>query len=237
MSMTTQPNNQPLKLNSRFILFIVMFYLTVSLAADVIAFKFANFFGFVESGATIIFPLTYVIGDVTCEVYGWNIAMRMVWFMLICEAIFALLITIIIHVPSYPHFGQYQNEYNDILDNLWIFVASGILGNAICSLLNVFFISKWKILAHGKAFWFRSILSTCISEFVLVLIVIGLSFAPMLNNAHNSVKIFFDAYFLEILYAIIFVIPAQYLVNVLKRLEGIDAYDYGVSYNPFKFIS
>ena len=226
-------SKNPLQLNSKFILFIVMIYLTVSLSADVIAFKFANFFGFVESGATIIFPLSYVIGDVTCEVYGWNIAMKMVWFMLICEALFAILITLVIHIPSYPHFGQFQNEYNDILNNLWLFVLSGIIANAICSLLNIFFISKWKILTKGKAFWLRSIFSTCISEFILVLITITLAFTPIIH-ANNSIKIFINAYALEILYAIIFVFPAQFFVNCLKKLEGIDAYDYGVSYNPFK---
>ena len=48
--------------------------------------------------------------------------------------------------------------------------------------------------------------------------------------------VFWDAYKLEIFYAILFVGPAQYLARLLKRSEGIDVYDHGVSYNPFKFI-
>ena len=48
--------------------------------------------------------------------------------------------------------------------------------------------------------------------------------------------VFVNAYLLEIVYAVIFVIPAQMLVLYLKRQEGIDAYDYGISYNPFNFI-
>ena len=213
-----------------------MFYITVRLAADIFDFKFTNFFGFMESGATVIFPLTYIIGDVTCEVYGWNTAMKMVWLMLICEAIFAILITGIIHIPSYPHIGHYQNEYNNIFDNLLLFVSAGIIANVVCSLLNVFLISKWKLLTRGRVFWLRSILSTCISEFILVLITIAIAFTPMLH-LKDSMRMVMNAYGLEILYAVIFVVPAQLLVTVLKKLEGIDAYDYGISYNPFKFIN
>lgn len=47
-------------------------------------------------------------------------------------------------------------------------------------------------------------------------------------------KVFADAYMLEIIYAILFVVPAKLLVNFLRHKEKIDAYDYGVSYNPFK---
>ncbi|PIQ44083.1 MAG: hypothetical protein COV52_02245 [Gammaproteobacteria bacterium CG11_big_fil_rev_8_21_14_0_20_46_22] len=228
------PNNKPLRLNSKFILLLAMAYMTVSISADVVAFKFAYFFGLIESGATILFPLTYIIGDVTCEVYGWKIAMKLVWYGLICEALFAILITSVIHLSS-SGIGQYQNEYTDILGHIWLFVFGGIISNAIAGLLNVYFISKWKIFAKGRVFWIRSILSTCISELILILLTVLIAFTPFIH-IKATMHIFFDAYFLEIIYALLFVYPAQLLVNFLKRSEGIDAYDYGVSYNPFKFI-
>ncbi len=227
-------NNKPLQLNSKYILFIVMVYTAVSITADVVAFKFTNFFGLVESGATIIFPITYILGDVTCEVYGWNTAMKMVWLGLACEGFFALLITFLIHLNSYG-IGQFQNEYIDILGNVWIFVVAGIISNAIAGLLNIFLISKWKILTEGKVFWIRSFLSTCISEFILIIITVLIAFVPFIHFK-ATMHVFRDAYLLEIIYALIFVFPAQYLVYFLKRSEGIDAYDYGVSYNPFKFV-
>jgi uncharacterized PurR-regulated membrane protein YhhQ (DUF165 family) len=66
-------NNEPLKLSSKYILLIAMIYVAVSVAADIVAYKYTRFFGLVESGATILFPLTYVLGDVISEVYGWGI--------------------------------------------------------------------------------------------------------------------------------------------------------------------
>ncbi len=224
--------NKPLNLNSKYVLFLAMFYTTVMLAADVVAFKFENFFGLVESGATIIFPLTYVLGDIICEVYGWNVTLKIVWIALLCEAIFAALITLIIHMPSYG-IGNYQEQYSNVLGNMWLFVIGGVISNSIAGVMNIYFMSKWKILSKGRYFWIRSILSTCISEFILIIITVFIAFLPFIKF-EMTLKVFLHAYFLEIVYAMVFVIPAKYLVDFLRYHENIDAYDYGVSYNPFR---
>lgn len=225
-------SNKPLTLNSKYILFIAMLYTTVMLAADVVAFRFDNVFGLVESGATIIFPLTYVLGDVICEVYGWKVTMRIVWLALLCEGIFAALITMIIYMPSYG-IGEYQDQYVNVLGNMGLFVLGGIVANTITGFLNIYCMSKWKVFTQGKVFWLRSIIATCISEFLLIIITVLIAFVPIIKF-ELTMKVFVHAYFLEIIYAIIFVIPAKYLVNFLRSKEHIDAYDYGVSYNPFK---
>jgi len=225
-------NNKPLVINSKFIVFLSMLYTTVMLAADVVAFRFQNFFGLVESGATIIFPLTYVLGDVICEVYGWKTAMRIVWLALLCEGLFAALITMIIHIPTYG-IGNYQEQYINVLGDMWLFVIAGIISNLFSGILNIYFMSKWKIIAQGKLFWLRSIISTCISEFVLIIVTVLIAFLPFIKF-EMTMKIFYEAYVLEIFYALLFVIPAKYLVNFLRNKEKIDAYDYGVTYNPFK---
>lgn len=225
-------SNQPLNINSRFIVFLAMLYTTVMLAADVVAFKFENFFGLIESGATIIFPFTYVLGDIICEVYGWKTTMRIVWLALLCEGIFATLITAILYMPSYG-IGEYQNQYINVLGNMWLFVLAGIVANIVSGLLNVYFMSRWKILMEGKVFWLRSILSTCISEFILIIITVLIAFLPFIKM-QMTLKIFVHAYLLEIFYALLFVFPAKFLVDFLRNAEKIDAYDYGISYNPFK---
>lgn len=225
-------NNTPLKINSKFIVFLAMLYTTVMLAADVVAFRFENFFGLVESGATLIFPFTYVLGDVMCEVYGWKTTMRIVWLALLCEGIFAFLITMIIHMPVYG-IGDYQDQYTNVLGNMWIFVLGGIAANIIAGLMNIYFMSKWKVLTQGRFFWLRSILATCISEFVLIIVTILIAFLPFIE-IQMTMRVFIHAYLLEVVYALLFVLPAKYLVDFLRNKEKIDAYDYGISYNPFK---
>lgn len=227
-------NNTPLKLNSKYILLIAMLYTAVSVAADVVAYKYTRFFGLVESGATILFPLTYVMGDVVAEVYGWGISMRIVWFGLFSEAFFALCLMFVLHLPAYG-IGHHQGEYTDVLGHIWLFVLGGIVANVVAGLLNVFFISKYKVRWKGEHFWLRSIVSTCISEFLLIFITVIIAFIPDIQFK-ATMHVFWDAYKLEIIYALIFALPAQYLVGFLKRAEGIDVYDCGISYNQFKFI-
>jgi uncharacterized integral membrane protein (TIGR00697 family) len=211
-----------------------MLYTAVSVAADVVAYKYTRLFGLVESGATILFPLTYVLGDVISETYGWGIAMRVVWFGLFSEAIFAICIVLVLHLPSYG-IGHYQNEYNDVLGNIWLFVCAGIIADSIAGLLNIYIISRYKVRWEGKFFWLRSIIATLISEFILIFITVIIAFTSEIK-LHETIHVFWDAYKLEIFYAIMFAIPAQLLSSYLKKSEGIDVYDYGISYNPFKFI-
>lgn len=219
--------------NSKHLLLIAMLYATASVSADIVAYKFSYFFGYVQSGATILFPITYVLGDISAEVYGWNNAMKIVWFGLISEVFFTCLIYFVVYLPS-SHVGNYQNEYSDITHGLGLFVFAGVVSNAFSGLLNVYFISKWKVITKGRFFWLRSIISTCISELILIGMTMAIAFIPFIE-IKSTFKLFLHAYTLEIIYALIFVIPAQLLVTYLKKSEGVDIYDTGISYNPFKF--
>ena len=125
-------------------------------------------------------------------------------------------------------------EFGTLPGRIWIFVLAGVFSNAVAGLFNVFLISKWKMLTKGRFFWIRSILSTCISELILILLTVLIAFTHFLHFK-ATMHVFFNAYLLEIIYAGIFVIPAQLLVKFLKLAENIDAYDHGTSYNPFKF--
>ncbi len=225
-------NCTPLALNSKYILPLAMIYAALMIAASTVAFKFVNLFGFVESGATIIFPLTYVIGDIICEVYGWNISMRIIWLGLLCESLFALLITLIIHMPNYG-IGPTNALFIESIGSIWLFVIAGVAANAIAFFVNISIISRTKILTNGRIFWLRSLFSTAISELIIVSFTGIIAFSSVLAGGHVF-HIIIDAYILEIAYALIFVFPAQLLVTILKKSEAIDAYDTGIKYNPFK---
>ena len=135
-------------------------------------------------------------------------------------------------MPAYG-IGDYQDQYINVLGHMWLFVMGGIIANVVAGLLNIYFMSKWKILMQGKVFWLRSIIATCISEFVLIVITIFIAFLPFIKM-QMTLKVFAHAYLLEVSYALLFVLPAKYFVDYLRNKEKIDAYDYGISYNPFK---
>jgi uncharacterized integral membrane protein (TIGR00697 family) len=229
-----KPINSRFRLNSRFLILFCMLYVAASTAADAVAYNFSTVMHLTLSGATIIFPFTYVLGDIISEVYGWKTAMKIVWLGLLAEIFFALLIMIDLHMPPALEVTITLEQHKQVLGNVWLFVTAGVISNAVAGLLNVYFISRWKVLMRGKFFWLRSILSTCISEFILIIITVMIAFLPFYGFMFTW-DVFVDAYILEILYALIFVFPAQLFVNYLKKAEGIDNFDYGVSYNPFIF--
>ncbi len=226
-------DNRPFELNSKFILPIIMLYVMATLAADVVAYKFVTIGPLVESGATLIFPLTYLLSDIVTEVYGYKIARKFIWLNLICELLFAVLIVAIVGMKS-PAFLHRQHYFNLALGNTLRFVVSGIIANIISDFLNVYLISKWKIFMKGKHFWLRSVASTSISELFLVVIT-GLSAFTGTISFMHVVKVVSSAYIMELFYAFIFVWPGWMLILFLKKAENIDTYDYNIDYNPFRF--
>lgn len=224
---------RPFELNSKFILPIIMLYVMATLAADVVAYKFTNIGPLRESGATFVFPITYLLSDVVTEVYGYKIARKFIWLNLICQLLFALIIVGIINLQSPPDLHS-QDYFNLALGNTLRFVVSGIIANIISDFLNVYLISKWKIFMKGKHFWLRSVASTSISELFLVVIMGWMAFIGTTSFA-NVAKVIVSAYILELFYAFIFVWPGWVLILFLKRAERIDTYDYNIDYNPFRF--
>ncbi len=234
MDVSLAKNRQEIfETSTQYLLPILMIYLMATLAADVVAYKFVKFGPLIESGATFIFPLTYLLSDVVTEVYGYKIARRFIWLNLLCELLFALLVVGIIRLQS-PTFWQHQSAFDHSLGNVLRFVVSGIIANIVSDFLNVYLISKSKIFMKGRYFWLRSLGSTAVSELLLVMITGFFAFTGTISLLKVA-QVAGSAYVLEILYALVFVWPGWLLILYLKKKEKLDIYDYDVDYNPFRY--
>lgn len=226
-SLSTAPRNI-----SYYILLLGMVNITISLAADVVAYKLVNLGPALLSGAPLIFPLTYIIGDIVAEVYGYTVAKKIIWITLVCELFFAIVIKLIIHLPS-PVFWHQQRSYNEVVDPVLRFVLAGILAVVSSSFINIYIISKWKILMKGRHFWLRSLGSSAIGGFILVLVTILVGFS---GTVHWS-KLFYmilSVYSIEVIYSLLGVWPASIITGFLKLEEQLDFYDIETNFNPFK---
>jgi uncharacterized integral membrane protein (TIGR00697 family) len=226
-TLSTTPKNI-----SYYILILGMVNITASLAADVVAYKLILLGPALLPGAPLIFPLTYVIGDIVAEVYGYTIAKKIIWITLVCELFFAIVIKLIIHLPS-PIFWQQQPAYNQVVDPILRFVLSGILAVISSSFINIYIISKWKILMKGRHFWLRSLGSSAIGGFILVLVTILFGFS---GNIHWSklIHMIFSVYPVEVVYSLLGVWPASIITGFLKLEEQLDVYDTETNFNPFR---
>lgn len=213
-----------------------MLFITIDLAAVSVAYKMValSVFFAINSGATFIFPITYALGDVITEVYGYKMAKKLIWLSLFLQFVFALLVMAVINLPK-PFYWDGNQAYFSVFGSILRFVFAGTAANLISNFMNVYIVSKLKIPFEGKLFWIRSIFSTIVSGFFLVSIVIGVGFIGENLSLTQSWTMFKSTYAIEIFYALILVIPAALVTRFLKRSENVDVYDKDTNFNPFDF--
>jgi uncharacterized integral membrane protein (TIGR00697 family) len=209
-----------------------MLYLAFLLAAVVVVYKVVAIGNFVVSEGTIIFPLTYLLGDMIAEVYGYQMSRRLIWFALICELIFTILVLLVIKLPG-PSFWHHQAAYNQVLGQLYHVTLANLIAIPAGAFVNAFALTRWKILTKGRYFWLRSLSSTAVGEFVFCLMAPTIVFLGILPFG-QVVHIIFSTYLVKLVCAVIFIYPSVILVGLIKRFENVDIYDYSTNFNPFR---
>lgn len=182
--------------------------------------------------AVILFPLTYIIGDVFTEVYGFRKARNIIWLGFVCS-FFAVLIYIITIALPHPGYWESQGAYEAVLGTTPRVAAASFAGYLFGEFSNSIILSKLKVMSKGKKLWVRTILSTVIGEGLDSFIFIMISFWGTMENSVVLNMILFQ-YLFKVAYEILFT-PVTYLVvKLIKRKEGIDVYDEGIKYNLVK---
>lgn len=231
-------SNTPKIVPYKYILFISMFFITIDLAAVSVSYKMVsiNKYFYINSAATYIFPLTYCLGDIVTEVYGYNMARNLVWYSLFLQFIFCIFILFAIHLPS-PLYWQNSDAYFIVFNSLLRFVFAGTIANIFSNFLNIYLVSKLKIPCEGRLFWARSLLSTITSGFFMSGIIVLMGFTGKNLDFYQSWMMFQSTFSLEVIYALILVIPAAFLTNFLKHQENVDVFDTHTNFNPFLIIN
>ena len=220
----------------QYIILLSMLFVTIDLAAVSVAYKMValNSLFAINSAATFIFPITYALGDIVAEVYGYTMAKKLIYISLFLQFVFAMLITLAIRLPS-PEYFIYNSEYLIVFGSILRFVFAGTIANLVSNFMNIYIISKLKIPFDGKLFWVRSLISTAVSGFLMVAIIITMGFYGKEMDIDKTWLMFKSTYSLEIVYAVFLVVPVALIAKFLKRTEKIDVYDYDTNFNPFKF--
>ncbi|HLB43192.1 MAG TPA: queuosine precursor transporter [Gammaproteobacteria bacterium] len=207
-----------------------MVYLTLDLMSYLYVYYIVDIHHFILSFSVFFFTTTYMITDVIVEVYGYRYARRLIWFGLICEAIFSLFIYVLghIHLPIVNN-----NHVNTILsqDILRIFFVS-LLTTPVGDFVNSFAISRWKIQLKGKYFGLRSICATTLGIIIYCILSHTMLFYGVLSLKQLCTLIGSSILF-KFLYITICAAPASIIMRILKRADRLDQYDYDVNYNPF----
>jgi uncharacterized integral membrane protein (TIGR00697 family) len=209
-----------------------MFYITIKLITVLVIYKLVAIGSINTTAATIIIPLWFLTGDVISEVYGYDVSKQIIWSALICQFIFALICSSIIHLPS-PSSFTHQAAYDHVLGNLPR-VAFASFAAIVCgAFINAYTVAKWKVLLKGRLFWLRSLGASIIGEAVFVIISLGMEFFGVVPLS-TLLQLILVSFTMKIALNPILVIPSSILTAWLKKIEKIDVYDYDLKFNPLK---
>lgn len=187
---------------------------------------------FLLSGAQILFPITYIFGDIFVEVYGYGASRRAIWIGFFSAALLAAMALITTSLPAAP---EWKNQ--DAFEKVFGFVPRVLIASLVAywcgEFANAFVMSKMKLLTKGKHLWTRTIGSTVVGQFVDTIVVIFVIFVGVYDLG-TMLNLIFTGYFAKVIYEAT-ATPLTYLVvNTLKRAEGVDVFDEGVNFNPFQ---
>jgi uncharacterized integral membrane protein (TIGR00697 family) len=184
------------------------------------------------SCAQLLFPITYIFGDVFTEVYGYAGSRRAIWVGFGSSALLAVMGMITVALPPHPDW-RYQEAFAVVFGFVPRIVVASLIAYWAGEFANSFVLAKMKVLTDGKYLWMRTIGSTVVGQAVDTVIVIVLAFAGR-ESVSTIVNLILSGYFAKVAYEAA-ATPLTYLVvNSLKRAEGLDVYDRAISFTPFK---
>lgn len=194
--------------------------------------KLSTLGGFTFGAGILFFPLGYVIGDVLTEVYGYAHARRCIWVGFAALLFMAFMSWVVVSLP--PASGwEGQGAYESVFGQVPRIVLASIVAFWAGEFVNSFVLARMKILTQGKHLWSRTIGSTVVGQGVDSLIFYPLAFlgvwdTPLVMTVmvtNWAMKVAWEALLTPVTYVV---------VGWLKRHEGVDVYDEGTDFSPFR---
>jgi queuosine precursor transporter len=201
---------------------VAAFFVTALVVSNIIAVKLVEISGQVFPAGLVIFPLSYLLGDVLTEVYGFRAARAVIWLGFACNVVAVGAIQAAIHLPGAGFWQDNQDAYRATLGTTWRIFLASLAAYLVGELVNAGVLAKMKVATRGRWLWSRTIGSTIVGEGLDSLIFVTLAFAgtgAALANAIVTtwlIKVGYETAATPLTYAI---------VNFLKRREGVDADD------------
>ena len=218
------------KYSTVFLLMAVLFVVCL-IASNLFATKVISLWGINLPGAVIIFPVSYIINDCICEVWGFRKARLVIWTAFAMNAFVVLLGQLLVWMPAAsfwdgaPHFDYMFNMAPRV-------VAASLLAFLIGSTINSLIMSKKKIADKGRRFGVRAILSSLAGEFADSLVFMPIAFWG--TPVQTLLWMMLAQVSFKVLYELIILPVTAKVVQKVKAYEGVDTFDEGISYNPFK---
>jgi queuosine precursor transporter len=208
-------------------------FVVILLVSNLLAQKVCLLGPFAVSGAVLLFPITYIFGDVFTEVYGYAASRRAIWLGFFGTALLYVVGAIVIVLPSAPDWPN-QQAFATVFGFIPRILAASLIAFWAGEFANSYTMARLKLFTDGRKLWTRTIGSTVVGQAVDTVLVIALTFGGI-YPVRTLLNIMATGYALKVGYEVI-ATPLTYLIiNWLKRTEHSDAFDRHQNFNPFAF--
>jgi len=180
--------------------------------------------------AIVIFPLSYIFGDILTEVYGYRQARKVIWLGFLCNLIAVIAFWVAGQIPALD--SGVQNAYERIFGSTSRILGASFLAYLVGEFANSFVLAKMKIKTKGRFLWTRTIGSTLVGEGLDALVFITIAFGGTMSWALIG-GIILTHWLVKTGYEVVATPFTYMVVNYLKKREGIDTYDHDTNFNPF----
>ncbi|MGI4876173.1 MAG: queuosine precursor transporter [Janthinobacterium lividum] len=188
--------------------------------------------GQVTFGAGILFfPLSYVLGDILTEVYGYARARRVVWAGFAATLFMAVMSWVVVNLPASPDW-QGQAALAAVFGQTPRIVLASVAAFWAGELANAFVLARMKILTKGRHLWTRTVGSTVVGQGVDSLIFYPLAFLGVWET-RLVLQVLVTNYLLKVLWEVVLTPVTYRIVAAFKAAEGVDVFDTGTNFSPF----
>jgi len=224
--------SQPRPAGYKYFDLIMALFVAVLLISNVASSKFVILGPFTFDGGTLLFPISYIFGDILTEVYGYRRSRRVIWTGFACAALMAGVFALVGALPA-PADWEHQEAYEAILGATPRIVLGSLVAYFAGEFSNSYTLAKMKIWTGGRWLWTRTIGSTLIGEGVDTLLFVLIAFAGTTSAALLG-QIIVSNYVFKVGLETIMTPVTYRLTAFLKEAENEDVYDVGTDFNPFK---
>jgi queuosine precursor transporter len=216
----------------RYFDYLMAAFVAILLLSNLIgASKLATIEGFTFGAGILFFPLSYVLGDVLTEVYGYANARRCVWMGFAALIFMAVMSTIVVAMPPAAGWDG-QAAYESVFGSTWRIVAASVLAFWAGEFVNSFVMAKMKIWTGGSKLWARTIGSTFFGQAVDSLIFYPVAFLGIWST-EQVLTVMVTNWLLKVLWEALLTPVTYAVVGWFKAREGVDVFDEGIDFSPF----
>ncbi len=181
----------------------------------------------------LFFPISYIIGDVLTEVYGYANARRVIWTGFAALIFMAFMAWVVVSLPAAEGWPG-QEAYQFVFGNSWRIVLASIVAFWAGEFANSIVMAKMKVWTKGKMLWSRTIGSTVVGQGLDSLIFYPLAFYGLAGWPIEQLwEVVVSQWLIKTAWEALLTPVTYWVVNFLKRREGVEVYDTDTNFSPF----